>query len=160
MSRRDINETDQIALEAYRAKACAEADAAFDDQALETQRHKILAKLAHLGHPARVIRFPKAPLGDINTSAINRRWVSVAAAAGLIIGVLGGQFVHLVPQRARRIAPIAASIPPSVPAQPQFLKISAPVDDGLLDEIEVAMQARGSAELHALDELTPLSNGR
>ena len=162
MSRRDINETDQIALEAYRAKACAEADAAFDDQALETQRHRILAKLAHLGHSARVIRFPKAPLGDINTSAINRRWISVAAAAGLIIGVLGGQFVHLVPQQTRRMAPMAASIAPSAPApaQPQFLQVSAPVDDGLLDEIEIAMQARGSAELHALDELTPLSNGR
>jgi hypothetical protein len=159
MSRRDINETDQIALEAYRAAACAEADAVFDDQALETQRHKILAKLAHLGHPARVIRFPKAPLGDINTSAINRRWVSVAAAAGLIIGVLGGQFVHLVPQQNRRVTPMAASAP-SAPAQPQFLQISAPIDDGLLDEIEMAMQARGSAELHTLDELTPLSNGR
>ena len=154
MSRRDINDADQIALEAYRAKACAEADAAFDDQALETQRHKILAKLAHLGHPARVIRFPKAPLGDINTSAINRRWVSVAAAAGLIIGVLGGQFVHLVPQQTRRMAPRAISVAPP-PAQPQFLQISVPVDDGLLGEIELAMNARGAAELHALDELTP-----
>jgi len=155
MSRRDINDKDQIALEAYRAKACAEADAAFDDQALETQRHKILAKLAHLGHPARVIRFPKAPLGDINTSAINRRWVSVAAAAGLIIGVLGGQFVHLVPQQARPTAPMATSIAPSAPAQPQFLQVSAPIDDGLLDEVELAMNTRGAAELHALDELTP-----
>ena len=155
MSRRDINETDQIALEAYRAKACAEADAAFDDQALETQRHKILARLAHLGHPARVIRFPKAPLGDINTGAINRRWVSVAAAAGLIIGVLGGQFVHLVPQRPRPAAAMTPSTRPSVPAQPQFLQISAPIDDGLLDEVELAMNTRGAAELHALDELTP-----
>jgi len=156
MSRRDINDKDQIALEAYRAKACAEADAAFDDQALETQRHKILAKLAHLGHPARVIRFPKAPLGDLNTSAINRRWVSVAAAAGLIIGVLGGQFVHLVPQQTRpAAAAIAPSSAPSVPAQPQFLQISAPIDDGLLDEVDLAMNTRGAAELHALDELTP-----
>ena len=60
MSRRDISEQDQnAALEAYRAAACAEADAHFDDRALETQRHKILARLAHLGHPAKVIRFPK-----------------------------------------------------------------------------------------------------
>ena len=155
MSRRDINDQDQIALDAYRASACAETDAVFDDQALEQQRHKILAKLAHLGHPARVIRFPKAPLGDINTSSINRRWISVAAAAGLIIGVLGGQFVHLVPQQNRRTAPMAVSSAPVAPAQPQFLQISAPLDDGLLDEIEIAMQVRGSTELHALDELTP-----
>ena len=64
MSRRDISELDQnAALEAYRAAACAEADAHFDDRALETQRHKILARLAHLGHPAKVIRFPKAAQG-------------------------------------------------------------------------------------------------
>ena len=45
--------------------------------------------------------------------------------------------------------------PRSVPAQPQFLQISAPIDDGLLDEVDLAMNTRGAAELHALDELTP-----
>ena len=165
MSRRDINNQDRMALEAslelYRAAACAEADAVFDDRALEQQRHKILDKLAHLGHPAKVIRFPKATAADVPSSAINRRWISVAAAAGLIIGLLGGQLVHLVPQsNARRLAPMTAASAPSAPLQPQFLPISAPADDGLLDEIEVAMHARGAAELHALDELTPLSDAR
>ncbi|MEO7156978.1 MAG: hypothetical protein ABI039_05415, partial [Vicinamibacterales bacterium] len=62
MSRRDISDQDQHAtLEAYRAAAWAEADAHFDERALEMQRHKVLAKLAHIGHPAKVIRFPKAP---------------------------------------------------------------------------------------------------
>jgi hypothetical protein len=55
---------------------------------------------------------------------------------------------------------MATSIAPSAPAQPQFLPVSAPADDGLLDEIEIAMQVRSAAELHALDELTPFSNGR
>lgn len=165
MSRRDSSEQERIALEAslerYRAAAFAEADAVFDDKALEQQRHKILDKLAHLGHPARVIRFPKAPHGDVASGRLNRRWVSVAAAAGLIIGLLGGQLVHLVPQQqARRLAPMATSLAPSAPSQPQFLPISAPADDGLLDEIEVAMQVRSAAELHALDELTPFSNAR
>jgi len=159
MSRRDINNQDQIeaALEDYRAAACAEADAVFDDRALEQQRHKILARLAHLGHPAKVIRFPKVMTSETPTAAVNRRWISVAAAAGLIIGLLGGQLVHLVPQpNARRLPPMATSIAPSAPSQPQFLPISAPADDQLLDEVELAMQMRGSAELHALDELTPL----
>ena len=158
MSRRD-SEQDRIALEAslerYRAAACAEADAVFDDKALEQQRHKILDKLAHLGHPARVIRFPKAPLGELAPGAINRRWISVAAAAGLIIGLLGGQLVHLLPQ-PRRLAPMATSIAPSAPSpQPQFLPISAPVDDGLLSEVELAMEMRGAKALRALDEFTP-----
>jgi hypothetical protein len=163
MSRRDSREQGRIALEAslerYRAAACAEADAVFDDKALDQQRHKILDKLAHLGHPARVIRFPKAPQGDVAAGAINRRWISVAAAAGLIIGLLGGQLVHLVPQQ-RRLSPMATSIAPSAPSQPQFLPVSAPVDDGLLDEIELAMQARGASALRALDEFTPLIDPR
>jgi hypothetical protein len=162
MSRRDINNQDpktlEASLEQYRAAACAEADAVFDDRALEQQRHKILTKLAQLGHSARVIRFPKSAAGDIPAPAINRRWITVAAAAGLIIGLLGGQLVHLVPQQdARRLPPMATSIAPSAPSPSPFQQISAPVDDGFLDEIEFAMQMRGSAELHALDELTPLS---
>ena len=160
MSRRDMNEQNEIAaLEAYRAAACAEADAHFDDRALEAQRHKILARLAHLGHPAKVIRFPKAPHGELPMGGVNRRWISVAAAAGLIIGLLGGQVVHLVPQQTRRLAPMATSIAPSAPASgPVFAPVSVPVDDGLLDEIELVMQVRSASELRALDEFTPLAS--
>lgn len=155
MSRRDDSEQDErAALEAYRAAACAEADAHFDDHALETQRHRILARLAHLGHPAKVIRFPRAPYGDLQASTVNRRWISVAAAAGLIIGLLGGQLVHLVPQQTRRLAPMATSMAPSAPPRPAFVPVSAPVDDGLLGEIELVMQARTANELRALDEFT------
>ena len=149
MSRRDISELDQnAALEAYRAAACAEADAHFDDRALETQRHKILARLAHLGHPAKVIRFPKAGNVEVPTSGVNRRWISVAAAAGLIIGLLGGQLVHLMPQSNRRLAPMATSMAPSAPSGPTFVPVSASTDDGLLGEIELAMQL-GPTELRS-----------
>jgi hypothetical protein len=158
MNRRDISELDQnAALEAYRVAACAEADAHFDDRALETQRHKILARLAHLGHPAKVIRFPKAGHADAPAGGVNRRWISVAAAAGLIIGLLGGQLVHLVPQSNRRLAPMATSLAPSAPSGPAFVPVAASVDDGLLGEIELAMEFRSAAELRALDEFTPLA---
>lgn len=153
MSRRDVSEHEN-ALEAYRAAACAEADAHFDDRALEAQRHKILARLANLGHPAKVIRFPKARAVEQPVSSINRRWLSVAAAAGLIIGLVGGQLVHLVPQN-RRLSPMATSIAPSAPSTP-FVPVSVPVDDGLLGEVELAMEIRSAAELRALDEFTPL----
>jgi hypothetical protein len=161
MSRRDISDQDEhAALEAYRAAAWAEADAHFDERALETQRHKILAKLAHLGHPAKVIRFPKAPQGELPAVKPNRRWVSVAAAAGLIIGLLGGQLVHLVPQPTRRLAPMATSMAPSAPSRSAFVPVSAPVDDGLLGEIELVMQARTANELRALDEFTSFADPR
>ena len=158
MSRRDTSELDQnAALEAYRAAACAEADAHFDDRALEAQRHKILAKLAHLGHPARVIRFPKAGSVESPATGVNRRWISVAAAAGLIIGLLGGQLVHLVPQNnGRRLPPMATAIdPPSTPSGPTFVPVSASIDDGFLGEVELAMEIRSVSELRTLDELTP-----
>ena len=160
MSRRDISELDQnAALEAYRAAACAEADAHFDDRALESQRHKILAKLAHLGHSAKVIRFPKAGNIELPTVGVNRRWISVAAAAGLIIGLLGGQLVHLVPQN-RRLSPMVTSGPPSTPEPPTFVPVSASTDDGLLGEIEMVMNVRIANELRALDDFTPLADQR
>lgn len=161
MSRRDISELDQdAALEAYRAAACAEADAHFDERALESQRHKILARLAHLGHPGKVIRFPKTPRVELPAVSVNRRWISVAAAAGLLIGLLGGQLVHLMPQQTRRLAPMATSIAPSAPARPSFVPVLASADDGLLGEIELVMQVRIANELRALDEFTPLADQR
>lgn len=160
MSRRDTREPDDNALlEAYRAAACAEADAHFDERALETQRHKIMARLAHLGHPAKVIRFPRAPIIDAPATGVSRRWISVAAAAGLLIGLLGGQLVHILPQQTRRMAPMATSIAPSAPARP-FVAVSVPVDDGLLGEIDYAVQLRSASELRVLDELTPVHEPR
>ena len=57
MSRRDINNQDQIALEAslelYRAAACAEADAVFDDRALEQQREQLPEGTAAARHGRR-----------------------------------------------------------------------------------------------------------
>jgi hypothetical protein len=155
MSQRDISEKNQdAALKAYQAAAFAEADAHFDERALEAQRHKILARLAHLGHPAKVIKFPKGYLGDVQTPSVNRRWISVAAAAGLLIGLLGGQLVHILPPQNRLVAPMATSIAPSAPARAGYVPISAVADDGLLGEIELVMQARTANELRALDEFT------
>ena len=152
-------EPDQDAvLEAYRAAAHAEADAHFDDRALETQRHKILARLAHLGHPAKVIRFPLATRRSRRPAAgVNRRWISVAAAAGLIIGLLGGQVVNLVPPQTRRLAPMASSIAPSASTVTSYVpaRVTLPQDDGLLGEVDFAVQLRSASELRTLDELTP-----
>ncbi len=84
----------------------------------------------------------------------------MAAAAGLLIGVLGGQLVHIVPQQTRRLAPMATSIAPSAPSRPAYVAVSAPADDGLLGEIEYAVQLRSPAELRVLDELTLIDDGR
>ncbi len=155
MNRRepDLNAT----IEAYRGAAHAEADGHFDERALESQRHKILARLAHLGQTAKVIRFPLAPNVEAPAISLNRRWVSIAAAAGLIIGLLGGQVVNLLPPQTRRLAPMASSIAPSADSVPGYVpaRMTLPQDDGLLGEVDFAVQLRSASELRALDELTP-----
>src|SRR5688572_6823461 len=151
---------DAALLEVYRAAACAEADAHFDDRALESQRHKILARLANLGHPAKVIRFPRATYGEAPAPSVNRRWISVAAAAGLLIGILGGQFVHLLPNQSRRLAPMATSMAPSAPAGPTFVQTAGVGDDEFLGEIDYAVQVRTPLELRALAELTLIDDPR
>ena len=115
---------------------------------------------AHLGHPARVIRFPKAPYGDLPATSVNRRWISVAAAAGLLIGLLGGQLVHLVAQPTRRLPPMAASGAANDSSRPAYVAVSVPADDGFLGEIDYAVQLRSPAELRALDELTLIDDQR
>jgi hypothetical protein len=161
MSGREISElTQDAALEAYRAAACAEADAHFDERALEAQRHKILAKLEHLAHPAKVIRFPIAGPGENSAASVNRRWISIAAAAGLIIGILAGQLVHIMPQRQHRAPAMASVIAPAAvaPAGPKIVPVSTAVDDEFLEEVDIAMQVRSAAELRALDEFTPFGD--
>jgi anti-sigma factor RsiW len=160
MSTREANEHD-AALAAYRAAAHAEADAHFDERVLEAQRHKILARLAHLGETARVIRFPVASRGATPAAPANRRWISVAAAAGLIIGLISGQLLHVMPRTgvttrsvARQVLSPAIELPVELPG-PSFVPIVATLDDGLLGEIDGAIELRSVAELRALDELTP-----
>ena len=158
MNRCDDTEPSQaVTLNAYRAAAHAEADAVFDDRALDAQRHKILARLANLGHTAKVIRFPLAARVTEPAAGVNRRWISVAAAAGLIIGLLGGQIVHLVPQPTRRLAPMASSMAPSASSMAGYVpaRMISPQDDGLLGEVDFAVQVRSASELRTLDELTP-----
>lgn len=163
MKRRESRDADQhAALEAYRAAAHAEADAAFGEAALEAQRARILDRLAHAGQPAKVIPFPAAA-GPLQPAAgINRRWVTAAAAAGLIIGLVGGQFVHVMSpgRQARRAEPVPTSEPARgertfAPTQTAFAE-----DDGLLGEVDSAVQLRSAAALRTLDELTPFREPR
>ena len=92
-----------------------------------------------------------------------RSWVSVAAAAGLIIGLVAGQLLHFVPGGAPERSQAQARMQTPVrPAAPTVLPASstAPLltDDELLDEIEAAVQLRRAQSLRALDALTPTAS--
>lgn len=145
----------QALLEAYRAFAQADADARFDEGRLEVQRQHILDRLAHLGQTAKVIPFPAA-LHGAPVSSINRRWVSAAAAAGLIIGLVTGQFLQVVSPRGTRARQAEQ---PAVSAPARAAETPAE-DDGLLGEVDSRVQLRTAAELRVLDELTPFHDPR
>jgi hypothetical protein len=145
-----------------RTAACAHVDAIFDEAALETQRTRILDRLAHLGQAARVLRFPLRHRADgLPTGSGSRRWISVAAAAGLIIGLVAGQLLNVVPWR--RGPEFAAAVQPGVrqsspAALPATVNASALSDDELLDAIEAAVQLRRATSLRALDAITPIAS--
>jgi hypothetical protein len=149
-------------MDSLREVACQEADAAFDDAFLDAQRSKILDRLAHLGKAARVLRFPaRSREAAMPVSPISRRWISVAAAAGLIIGLVAGQLIHFVPWDTRLHRSPLAQSPVVAPrgSGPIIMQVSSTVvssaDEDLLDEIDEAMELRRATSLRALDAFTP-----
>ncbi|MGE3275810.1 MAG: hypothetical protein AB7O67_11910 [Vicinamibacterales bacterium] len=150
-------------LDDLRLEAEAEADAHFDPAALAAQRARIMDGVAALVTSPRVVRFPASPRrSSLPVGGVNRRWVSMAAAAGLIIGLLTGQLVHLLPgvaPAAPNPVPVALDrIGPVRPAEntPAIVQARATLsDEELLNEIDAAVQLRRAAELRALDALTP-----
>ncbi len=124
------------------------ADAVFPQEQLTAQRAQILRKLEQLDEPTRVISFPR------NTSRIDdvpagRRvaasWVAVAAAAGLVVGVVGGQ----VSARLSTPAPVD---PAAAESQPIELPSRATDVASLRHDYDDALTLRS---LEALDEITP-----
>jgi hypothetical protein len=148
------------ALEAYRAAAHAEADSHFDEKALETQRARILARLEQAGQRARVLPFP----GGTGASARAgnghpRRWISAAAAAGLLIGLVTGQLLHVMPgdnwvhrEPVRKTAPAPSA--PRMAIVPAVATTSLDPEDALLDAIDAAVTRQGASDLRAFEDLT------
>ncbi len=134
-------------LDETRALGLDAADAVFSPDQLAAQRAQILRRLEQLDEPARVISFPRfAP--RVDGRAGGRRvavsWVAVAAAAGLVIGVIGGQYSARV-MTSRVDATLADTQPAGTPARP--------IDTSFLQsEYEEPLTVRS---LELLDEITP-----
>lgn len=77
------------------AELQAEADTALTPDRLAVQQAQIARRLQALERPARVIAFPKAARAVISGHSHVRRWVTVAAAAGLVAGIGLGQMLDL-----------------------------------------------------------------
>jgi hypothetical protein len=143
-----------------REEAMIEADAVFSPARLEAQREQILARLEHIAHPARVIPFPAAATQNLAmfTGPQVRRWIAVAAAAGLIIGLTVGRIADFHPTSvgndANRIsAPAAPSVEPTRPAAEPKLN-----DEEVISRAEqVQAEMPLPASLEVLGAMTPIT---
>lgn len=136
----------------------AEADDAFPAERLAIQQAQIARRLETLERPARVIVFPKAARAVISGHSHVRRWVTVAAAAGLIAGIGLGQVVPLRQafQQQQAAGPVPnLTIPQTVKRADEITAVQASEDDNEL-LTDVFARPRVST-LSALDEMTPRS---
>ena len=136
----------------------AEADEAFPAERLAVQQAQIARRLETLERPARVIAFPKAARAVISGHSHVRRWVTVAAAAGLIAGIGLGQVVPLRQafQKQQATAPsLTLTIPQTVKIAEQHTPVQTSQDD--VELLTDAFARPRVSTLSALDEMTPRS---
>ena len=148
-------------LDEIRTSELEAADAAFPAERLALQQRQILRRLEQAERPARVITFPG--LRDERFGASGRgirpAWIGIAAAAGLVLGLLGGQVTaRLAPVRAAAPAAAPAPVPADgqVPAPPANVPAAStatafnymPLDLDEYDRPQIA-------EVAAMDAYTP-----
>jgi hypothetical protein len=136
------------------------ADEAIDAPRLEAQRAAIVERLEARRAGGRVLPFPTRP-GGLHPPRQLARWVAVAAAAGLIVGLGAGQLVgpHLFGGSPRSgqaawsaVNRGARSGGTSDRFQPERLDAQ---EERFLAEMEMVVNNRRVRELRALDTLTP-----
>ena len=135
-----------------------DADAAFSAEQLAAQQAHVLRRLEAMDRPTRVIAFPKAARAVMSGSSHVRRWVMVAAAAGLIAGIGLGQIVDLrrADEPTRSQVAVHRSFTSSAAAERAIAirPVSASYND---EDFLTDAEALGPRvkELRAIDDMTP-----
>ncbi len=128
----------------------SEVDEIFPASRLATQRDRILQRIAHECRAARVLAFPVAGT-ELRAFKVRppSRWVAVAAAAGLAIGLVVGRLSNGYSRRVTQTT-IAQD------AGPSFMGTALAIsDDEFMGEIELAA-AGPLPVLLPLHTLTPM----
>lgn len=136
-----------------RADALEAADEAFPPEKLALQQSQIMRRLEQLDEPPRVIAFPAqavaAPRTD-NSRRVAPAWVGVAAAAGLVIGLVGGQLsARLTPEETGTATQTEQSAPASIPAA------SSPTQPSNASLLDYDFDRHVPDDLLVYDQLTP-----
>ena len=147
-------------LEGLRTEALADAEAAFPAERLAAQQAQIFRRLEAAQRPARVIKFPKFTRPLSARRSIAHRWITVAAAAGLVIGVALGQWLDLrhrfagAPELASQAT--VSTVPPEAPSQMVIQTTRTISDEALLSELDVSLSMHPAVKpLRAIDTITP-----
>jgi len=142
-------------LDDVRAVAVEEADAAFPTERLAAQQTQILRRLEQIDRPVRVIAFPgqTRDRSERVVRGIRPAWVGFAAAAGLVLGLLGGQLTSRLTARHDLARPIQVQVPSAQPATASTQPVSYDLADlDLQDRLFIE-------ELEPIDSFTPRSMG-
>jgi hypothetical protein len=108
------------------------ADLMFSDEKLKVQRSQILARLAHEDQPSRIIAFPRRleqPMAARAGLRVSPGWIGVAAAAGIVLGLIGGQITARMSLGDTR--PTSAVTSGSLDQTPANLLLDSPTNDEL-----------------------------
>lgn len=136
-------------LDHVRVTGVEAADAMFPAERLSAQQMQIFRRLEQLESPARVIAFPgQAKLGrESGVHRVAAGWLGVAAAAGLILGVIGGQVsAHL------GLGPAARVVQPPAQTEPSETAAIMPGGVSILDSDFDRVQYD---TLDPIDQVTP-----
>jgi hypothetical protein len=113
------------------------ADTAFPPERLASQQAQILRRLEQLDEPSRVIAFPhqtRVMPREVAPRRVAPAWLGVAAAAGLVVGVIGGQMS--VPTAPPAPVPMAAEIPAAEPDASYLLDMDLDTTPDQLRDID------------------------
>ena len=127
------------------------ADLAFPSERLAAQHAEILRRLEQLDKPSRVITFPStSPTRghEMSSRRVATAWVGIAAAAGLVIGVVWGARMDSVFG-----PPLAAPASAEASSPAQDLKTSS---SSIFD---LDLDAVAAPSLAAINDLTPRMTG-
>lgn len=154
-------------LDDVRDVAVGEADAAFPVERLAAQQSQIMRRLEQADEPARVIEFPLAPTRTTREPGGRRvaaAWVGVAAAAGLVVGVLSGQLAARHGQVASPAERAAVSDPLRTPTLPTPASLQDGTDEASsrtndrtdgASLLDLDLEGFTPNTLRAFDEATP-----
>ena len=152
-------------LEAAGNDAARAADEVFTPERLDAQAAHVRRRLENLSRPVRVLTFPAPRRTTPMVGRAGRRWVAMAAAAGLLIGLAAGLTVNFHPfgsnflpratlahNAANRTAPSARTATlPGARATAERRQ----GDEAFLSEADSAFGSPHVEELQAIDAMTP-----